>query len=209
MDPMSFPIVLRPRRRARALLALPLSLAGLLLGTLPCTAGAATSVAGVAFPASVAVDGTKLVENGAGLRVFFLVVQGYVSALYVDHIAHDASKILAEPGPKEIRTVFLHAASAEQLRDELGRIHDRYCAHTACGADEEHNYEELVAHETPVQAGDHETILVSDRGVTVSRNGTEAVAIADPRFGAALLRSMLGPSAPTARYRNGLLGLAG
>ena len=188
---------------------MPLSLAGLLLGGSSSTAGAASTIGGVAFPPSVAVDGTTLVENGAGLRVFFLVVQGYVSALYVAHVAHDASEILAQPGPKEIRTVFLHAASAGQLRGELDRIHDAYCARTTCDATEEGHYAALVAHETPVHAGDSETFIVSDRGVTVRRNGTETVAIPDPQFGAALLGSMLGPSAPTARYRKGLLGLAG
>ncbi len=172
-------------------------------------AAAMRGVGGFASPPTVAVDGTTLVENGAGLRVFFLVVRGYASALYVSHVAHDASAILAEPGPKEIRTVFLHAASAEQLRNELGRIHDAYCARDARDAVEQRDYAALVAHETPVRAGDSETFLVSDQGVSVTRNGAEAVAIPDPKFGAALLLSMLGPSAPTSRYRNGLLGLAG
>ena len=187
--------------------ALRLTVAGALL--VPRAAGAMPSLGGVAFPPSVAVDGATLVENGAGLRVFFLVVRGYVSALYVAHAAHDVSAILAEPGPKEIRTVFLHPASAEQLHGELDRIHDAYCARASCDAAEERDYAALVAHETPVRAGDSETFLVSDQGVTISRNGTEAVEIPDPKFGAALLGSMLGPSAPTARYRNGLLGLAG
>ena len=195
------------RTRGPRLAALLLAVS--MLGAPAHAAEAMPSVGGVSFPPTVAVDGTTLVENGAGLRVFFLVVRGYASALYVAHAAHDASAILAEPGPKEIRTVFLHAASAEQLRNELGRIHDAYCARAACDAVEQRDYAALVAHETPVRAGDRETFLVSDQGVSVTRNGAEAVAIPDPKFGAALLDSMLGPSAPTARYRNGLLGLAG
>ena len=173
-----------------------------------CLVGAVAPVGGIAFPPSVAVDGRTLVLNGAGLRVFFLMVDGYASALYLPAPAHDLDAVLAEPGPKAVRTVFLHAASASQLRDELGRIHDGYCRRVSCDAADENAYRTLRDHETPVRPGDSETLLVAADGVTVSRNGTVIVRLADAHFGNALLGSMLGPSAPTSGYRSGMLGLA-
>ncbi len=192
---------------ARRLRAAPLITAAILGGAAPA-ALAAASAGGVTFPPSVDEAGRTLVENGAGLRVFFLVVDGYASALYLPRPAHDLSDVLAEPGPKEIRTVFLHAASAEQLRHELARIHDTYCAHAACPASDERAYATLLSHQAPVRAGEGEQMLLTAGGVTVSRDGAPPFTIADPHFGDALLASMLGPSAPTARYRRGLLGLA-
>ena len=197
----------RPLVRCTAL-TVAAALAAVPLAAAPAVAAAAVTVGGASFPPSVEAAGHTLVLNGAGLRVFFLVVDGYATGLYVPSPAHDAGAVIAEPGPKEIRTVFLHAASADQLRSELGRIHDAYCAHTTCPVADEAAYHALSAHETPVRAGETEAFLLTDDGVSVSRDGAPVLTIADPHFGTALLASMLGASSPTPHYRRALLGLA-
>jgi hypothetical protein len=172
-------------------------------------AGSPAARAAPALPPSVTVDGQVLLLNGSGLRVFFLVVDGYRSGLYLRSPAHDAASVLAEGAPMEIRTVFLHAADASDLRGELNRIHDAYCARNLCSDADAAAYRTLLAHEEPVRAGDTEVIVIDGRGVLISRDGGPPLVIADAHFGTALVGSMLGPSAPTAGFRRGLLGVRG
>lgn len=191
-------------RLVRASLALTL-----LAGAAALAPGPVRAEPAPPLPSNVTVDGQALVLNGAGVRVFFMMVNGYRTGLYLRAPAHDATSILAEPRPIEIRTVFLHGATTADLRGELNRIHDSYCARNPCPAADQAAYQDLLAHEAPVRAGDTETLVIDQQGIAVSRDGATAHLIDDPHFGVALLASMIGPSAPTAGFRRGLLGLRG
>ncbi len=185
-----------------------IAIASVLLLLVSARADAASRVIdGATFPDTIQADGATLALNGAAARVFFMMVDGYASSLYVRQPAHDLGTIEGEPNPKLIRTVFLHNASAAQLRTELTRIHRRYCASNACAAADDSSYQTMLDHIQAVTAGESETLLVTDRGVVVTLGAGAALQIDNPHFGVALLGSMLGESAPTERLRRGLLGL--
>ena len=170
-------------------------------------ARAAVTVDTATFPTHFQADGQTLTLNGVGTRVVFLVVRAYATGLYLVRPAHTLDAVLASPGPKAILTDFLHDASAAQMRGESDTLHRRYCAVQACPAADQAAYDAFVASFRPVHAGETQLIVVTDAGVDISRDGASVAHIPNRLFGQNLLRSLLGPSAPTRRYRNGLLGV--
>ena len=159
------------------------------------------------FPDTLSAGGTTLALNGVGVRVVFLVVRAYATALYLKQPAHTTDAVMSGPNPKAVLTSFLHAASITQLRDESDAIHRRFCAQTTCSAADQASYAVFLAHLQPAHAGETQLIVVTDAGVDILRDNQLVVAIPNPSFGQNLLRSLLGPASPTARYRNGMLGV--
>ena len=194
-----------PRMSTRVL-ATALALAA--IGAAPA-ARADVKVDGAVFPDTLATGGHTLVRNGVGVRVFFHIVDGYVTALYLGQPAHTAADVMAGPNPKAVVTTFLHAASLGQVRDETETIHRRFCAHNTCSAADQASYAIFLAHLAPAHAGETELVVVTDAGVEVHRDGREIVTIPDAAFGQNMIRSLLGDAAPTGRYRRGLLGVTG
>ena len=176
-------------------------------------AAAATDVpaqaAGVAFPATYPAAGQTLQLNGTGVRVFFAVVKGYASALYVSQPTHDAAALLGEPDPKVLFTHFLHNASVAQLRREFSNIHDHYCARNACTPVNEASYQSMLAHLAPVARGDTEAYIVTGAGLQVMHDDKPAFTIDNPAYGHIFLAALLGATSPTPGYRAGLLGKSG
>lgn len=170
---------------------------------------AGMTVGGVAFPATYPVDGRTLVLNGAGVRVFFHIVDGYATALYLPSPVHTAQGVIDAPNPKVIFTHFLHDASLARIEAEYQRIHARYCAAYACTPQADAGYRTFVAHLGPVTAGETQVLLITDQGVDVTRNGQKIVTIPDPAFGTDLVRSLVGVAAPTEGYRHALIGDGG
>lgn len=182
-------------------------LAATVMLAVPLAAHATVKAGDAVFPDTFPAEGQTLRINGAGVRVFFHIVDGYATALYVAQPAHTPEAVIDGPNPKVIYTEFLHSASLSQIRSEYNDIHESYCAHETCNPTDEASYKEFVAHLQPAASGQTQTILITDRGVTVSRNNQPVVTIDNPSFGKDLVRSLVGPASPTAAYRNGLLGV--
>ncbi len=172
-------------------------------------AARALTAGGVTFPDTYAVAGETLHLNGAGVRVFFGLVDGYASALYVRSPARSAEAIAAEPGPKILVTEYLHAAGVGQLRREFANVHDHYCARIACTQANEATYARMVASLAPVAKGETSTYIVTDAGLQVLRDGKPLMTLDDPTYGAAFLQAAIGPTSPTPGYRAGVLGTTG
>ncbi len=194
------------RRLMAAFVAAAVVAAG--IGASP-VARAAVKIDDAVFPDTLAAAGQTLALNGVGLRVFFHIVDGYATALYVGRPAHTQADVMSGPNPKAVLTTFFHAAALGQVRDESAAIHRRFCAQAACSASDQASYAIFMAHLAPVHAGETQLIVVTDAGVAISRDDRPVVTIPDPSFGQNLIRSLLGAAAPTARYRNGLLGVTG
>lgn len=191
------------RRRA---FAAALLVAG--IGATPA-ARAAVKIDDVVFPDTLAAGGRTLALNGVGVRVFFHMVDGYVTALYLGRPAHTAADVMSGANPKAVLTTFLHAASIGQVRDESEAIHRRYCAQNVCTAADQASYAIFMSHLAPAHAGETQLIVVTDAGVDITRDNQKILSIPDPAFGQNLIRSLLGTASPTARYRRGLLGVTG
>ena len=183
--------------------------AALLLAAFAGSARAAVTVDTATFPTNLQAGGQILILNGVGTRIVFLVIRAYATGLYLAQPAHTLDAVLAAPGPKAVLTNFLHAASVAQMRSESDALHRRYCAEVACPAADQAAYAAFIGSLRPARAGDTQLIVVTATGVEISHDGTPVASIPNPSFGQNLLRSLLGASAPTSRYRNGLLGVSG
>ena len=146
------------RRVHAPILALGLAISGLIATPL---AARAVTAGGVAFPDTFPVAGDTLHLNGAGVRVFFAIVDGYVSALYVKSPSHSANDILDGPNPKVLYTEYLHDAGVGQLKREFANVHDHYCAKNVCPAANEASYHQTVAALTPVTKGETSTYIIT------------------------------------------------
>lgn len=169
----------------------------------------AATAGGVSFPETFPAGGQTLKLNGAGVRVFFAIVKGYASALYVQQPTHDPAALLGEPDPKVLFTEFLHAASVAQLRREFANVHDHYCAKNPCPPANEASYQAMLAHLTPVSRGETATYIITGAGVEVLRDDKPVFTVDNPDYGRAFLAALVGTTSPTPGYRAGLLGKTG
>jgi hypothetical protein len=83
-------------------------------------APASVDLAGVKYPPTVALAGSTLQLNGAGIRYRF-VVKVYTAGLYMQGKATTAEQALAAPGAKRIQVHMLRDIDA----NELGRLFTR------------------------------------------------------------------------------------
>ena len=68
----------------------------------------ALDVAGVNVAPTVAVRQKTLLLNGAGVRKKYLTIQVYVGALYTERKVATPAELLADPGEKLLRMIFLY-----------------------------------------------------------------------------------------------------
>lgn len=167
-----------------------------------------TKIGGAVFPDDLKIGGTSLKLNGVGVRVFYHLVDGYATGLYVVSPSRDEKALADGPNPKVLYTEFLHDASLERVKGEYESIHAHYCKLYACNAQNEASFAALTAHLAAAKRGEAQLILVTDQGVSMQRNGTVVASINDPDFGKGLVQSLLSEAAPTDGFRRGLLGNA-
>lgn len=165
-----------------------------------------TKIGGAVFPDDLKIGTTSLKLNGVGVRVFYHLVDGYATGLYVVSPGHDGKAIADGPNPKVLYTEFLHNASLERVKGEYDTIHAHYCRLYACDAKNEASFAAFTAHLTAAKKGEAQLVLVTDQGVSMQRNGAVVVSIDDPGFGKGLVQSLLSAAAPTDGFRDGLLG---
>jgi hypothetical protein len=171
----------------------------------PLAANAVTA-GGATFPDTYPVDGETLHVNGAGVRVFFGIVNGYASALYVRTPAHTADAVINQPGPKVLYTQYLHDAGLGQLRGEFANVHDHYCAKVTCTPANEASYNKMVASLSPISKGETSTYIITDTSFQILRDNKPVMTLDNPTYGASFLQAAIGPTSPTPGYRAGVLG---
>src|SRR5262249_28607114 len=80
----------------------------------------ARSCAGVSFPATIDVAGTKLQLNGLGLReATFLDVDVFVAALYVQRRSSEAKALLTRDEPVRVVLHFVRDTTADTITEEM------------------------------------------------------------------------------------------
>jgi hypothetical protein len=187
-----------------------------LLSSLPQAAWAqaaapAVELAGVKYPPTVALAGSTLQLNGAGIRTRF-VVRVYTAGLYLQGKASTAEQALAAPGPKRIQVHMLREIDA----NELGRLFTRGMQDNAPPGQFSKfipgtlALAELFAARKRLRVGDHFSIdFVPGTGTRVLINGKpESDLITEPEFFNGLLRIWLGNKPADDTLKDALLGKA-
>ena len=161
------------------------------------------SCAGVSFPGTIIVDGTKLQLNGLGLReATFLDVDVFVAALYVQHRSSDAKTLLARDAPVRVVLHFVRDTSAETIAEEMDK---GYLANTPEIAAAKKK--QLFAWLEDMAAGRALAFTyVPARGLEVSVGGRLKGTITGPEFASATLAVLIGQSVVDEDLRAGMLG---
>lgn len=170
-----------------------------------------TELAGVRFPASIALGGTNLQLNGAGIRYRF-VVRVYAAGLYLQGKAATTAQALAATGPKRIQVHMLREIDA----NELGRLLTRGMQDNAPRGEFSKfipgmlKLAELFAARKRLRQGDYFSVdYVPGTGTRVLVNGKpESDLIVEPEFFNALLRIWLGDKPADETLKEALLGRA-
>ncbi len=169
-------------------------------------AAAARTVAGVEVPETVAVDGTALVLNGAGVRRK-LFVKVYVGALYLPERRADPAAIIGADEPQRVEMRILYRRiGVRKLRESWEE-----------GLQANHPPERLEALRPvleryyatlrPVRRGDLVTLTYRPgAGTEVAKNGEVIDVIPGRALFAALLGVWLGPSPPDRNLKAAMLG---
>jgi hypothetical protein len=180
------------------------------LGLATATAAAApVDVAGVKLEDRLALAGSPLQLNGAGVR-YKAVFKVYTAGLYLGQKASTAEEVLAAPGPKRVAITMLRDIDA----NELGKLFTK-------GVEENSPRSEMVnlipgllrmgqmfADQKQLKAGDTFTIdWLPGTGTLITVRGVpQPEPVKEPAFYNALLRIWLGPSPADWKLKDALLG---
>lgn len=177
----------------------------------PVGAAAPVEVAGVRYAPALALGGSNLLLNGAGLRTRF-VVQVYTAGLYLAARARTPEAVLATPGPKRLHVVMLRDIDAS----ELGRLFTRGMQDNvpreafSKSIPGTLRLAEIFAEKKRLAKGETFSVdFLPGQGTQVLVNGKPMGApIAEPEFFDALMSIWLGPSPADAALKAALLGQA-
>lgn len=199
-----------PRRRL--ILALPAALATTLCtALLPSGALAqAAEAGGVKFESELALRGTRLVLNGAGVRVKFFV-KVYAAGLYLPAKATAPEAAWDTKAPRALRIVMLREVDAADLGKLLvsGMEKNTSAEEFARAAPATGRITELFNARKKMAAGDAILIeWVPGTGTVLTINGKAEEPIADPEFFPVLMKVWLGRSPADADLKDALLGKA-
>ena len=168
-----------------------------------------TDVAGVKFPNTVQVGGSKLQLNGAGIR-YKVVFKVYAAALYLTEKAATPEAVLAAPGPRHLQIVMLREIDA----NELGKLFTRGMEQNAPREEMSKSIpglmrmSDIFSARKKLVAGDSFAVeWVPGTGTTILVNGKpEGQPIKEPEFYSAMMKIWLGKSPADAQLKDALLG---
>lgn len=201
-----------PRRRLILALpaAIPAALAPALWTALLPTAALAQAaeVGGIRFEPELALRGSRVLLNGAGLRVKFFV-KVYAAGLYLPAKAAAPEAAWDTKAPRALRIVMLREVDAAELGKLLatGIEKNASAEEFARAAPATARITELFAARKKMMTGD--TILIEwvpGTGTVLTINGKAEEPIADPEFFPTLMRVWLGRSPADADLKEALLG---
>jgi hypothetical protein len=197
-----------PRRRL--ILALPAALAPTLwTALLPTDALAQSAEAGgVKFEPELALRGSRLLLNGAGVRVKFFV-KVYAAGLYLPAKTASPEAAWDTKASRALRIAMLREVDAADLGKLLvsGMEKNASAEEFARAAPATARLTELFAARKKMAAGDAILIeWVPGTGTVVTINGKAEEPIADPEFFPLLMKVWLGRSPADADLKEALLG---
>ena len=168
-------------------------------------------LAGVKYPPSVALAGSTLQLNGAGIRYKF-IIKVYTAGLYLTAKAGTTESVMGTAGPKRMHVVMLRDIDG----NELGKLFTRGMQDNA--AREEFSKSipgtlrlaDIFAAKKKLVAGDTFSVdWVPGAGTTVVVNGkAQGEPIKEPEFFTAMMRIWLGPNPADRLLKDALLGHA-
>ena len=143
----------------------------------------AKSFGGAEIPDTAAIEGNKLVLNGAGVRKKLKFVKVYASALYLTNKNSDANKILDADEPMMIRMVFIRGKiEPKQLTDSWNESFAGITNNNTAPWQEQINkFNSAFAVET-VEGQTYDMAYLPAKGLVVYVDGKEKVTIADNKF---------------------------
>ena len=169
---------------------------------------AALEVRGVRLEDSATlVDGTRLVLNGAGVRVKF-IFDVYVGALYLPAPSRQAETLLATPTANRVSMHFVYSRVAKHKIDEGWREGFEANLDAASRGAVAARLERFVDLFPDLVEGDRVWIdFVPGLGTRVSINGESRGVIEGDDFNAALLTIWLGREPVSEALKNAMLGV--
>ena len=187
--------------------------AGALLVSGAVLAQAVVDVAGVKYPDSIDLRGTRLQLNGAGVR-YKAVFKVYAAGLYMGKKAATPEEAMALPGPKRVSITMLRDIDSS----ELGKLFSRGIEDNMDKAAFSRlvpgvmRMSQLFSDCKKLGAGENFLIdWVPGTGTVVTVNSPKcatAVEFKEPEFYNALLRIWLGPQPADYKLKDALLGKA-
>ncbi len=199
---------LSPVSRPLARLCLLAGLAAALAIAAPARA-APVEVAGVKLEDSLALRGTPLQLNGAGVR-YKAILKVYTAGLYMGRKASTTEEALAVPGPKRVAITMLRDIDANELgklfikgvednspKSEMGQLIPGLL-----------RMGQMFADQKQLKAGDTFTIdWLPGTGTLITVRGVpQPDPVKEPAFFNALLRIWLGPNPADWKLKDALLG---
>jgi len=166
-------------------------------GLLPLLLAPAIAQAQDGFPGTVQAAGRTLRRQGTA-TARYLLFPIYRVALYLAAPTADADTILASAEPRLIRCLYLRDIPLDQVATAWQESFTSLCGCPMPAA--------FRAWLRAIREGEEEAMLFLNHTATLSAPGRPDARIEDAAVARTLLESWIGPRAPNAALRRGLLG---
>jgi hypothetical protein len=169
----------------------------------------ATEVEGYKFPEHVQLDGTELVLNGAGVRIYS-AFRVYVAALYLPTKKGDGEAILRENQSSRISLHFLRELTPEQITTSINdALRDTLTAEQRAPLERRLKEFGSILETLPVLKKGAQIVIdyAPKAGTTIRVNGETKGSIAGADFNQALLRTWIGERPRDTRLKAAMLGV--
>lgn len=169
----------------------------------------ATEVEGYKFPEHVQLDGTELVLNGAGVRIYS-VFSVYVAALYLPTRKGDGEAILRENQPSRVSLHFLRELTPEQITTSINdALRDTLTTEQRAPLERRLKDFGSILETLPVLKKGARIVIdyVPKAGTTIRVNGETKGSIPGADFNQALLRTWIGERPKDTRLKAAMLGV--
>ncbi len=169
----------------------------------------ALQLEGVDVPEAVSAgDGTELRLQGAAVRSFYHVIDGYIGALYLENSTSDVASILADDGYKRMTfTVLLSKMSARKIGNAF---YEAIQINTS--PEEQQELEKEIKQfvtmiDGTVKRGEGGSFeYIPGQGARVTVAGEVKGVIPGKKVFNTILKVWIGETPPTQSFKNGVLG---
>ncbi|WP_448217380.1 chalcone isomerase family protein [Endozoicomonas sp. 2B-B] len=169
----------------------------------------ALSMKGMEIPDVVKSDDTVLQLQGAAVRTWYLVVDGYIGALYLENPTTDVSRILSEESYQRMSfTILLSKMSARRMANAF---YEAIQINTS--EEEQKELEKGIAQfmgmiDGTLSKGESGTFeYIPGKGARVIIAGEEKGIIPGKKLFNAILKVWIGETPPNQKFKEGILGL--
>ncbi|WOG29949.1 chalcone isomerase family protein [Endozoicomonas sp. 8E] len=169
----------------------------------------ALSMKGMEIPDVVKSDDTVLQLQGAAVRTWYLVVDGYIGALYLENPTTDVSRILSEESYQRMSfTILLSKMSARRMANAF---YEAIQINTS--EEEQKELEKGIAQfmdmiDGTLKKGESGTFeYIPGKGARVIIAGEEKGTIPGKKLFNAILKVWIGETPPNQKFKEDILGL--